>query len=395
MRNEKRQRRVLVWLYSQSQPHRNMLHGICEYIAQGAPWITQVMNLDRPLPKWIRHWKPDGMIASVTNPAMLRRVERMKIKTIAVHMWSEGKLPTVTVDEEAIGRCGAEHLMAQGLKHFAYFNMDRPNDTVRERGFVQTLEVHGLGCTRFRDSHSPMTWNSMDQEMAAEAVRGRHGTLSQWLMSLPKPVGILAFNDYVASVLIQVCQSIGLELSRQVAIVGVDNDPLICELNQMTISSVSTHMENVGRVAAQMLDRLMNGQAMPSPVIRTPVVGVIQRQSSRVLDTSDEVLAAATKYIRQNAHRPFGVKEMADALAVSSKTLQRRFRKIMGRRMLTEIYLAHVERAQQLMLTTDLPLTQIARRSGFGSPQQFFLMFKKLVGTSPKRYIQQKAGQIL
>jgi LacI family transcriptional regulator len=201
----------------------------------------------------LKTWRGDGVIACLTTRAEERMASRLPMPIVNLSAWQPPgtEISRVNADSLRIGCLAAEHLLALGLRHFAYYGIEGPwYSEVREQGFASRLQKAGLSCAVFRQPKRPG---------ASPSWRARHLKLAHWLSALPKPVGIFAVQDYRARVVMELCERLGLAIPDDVAVLGVDNDPTTCEYCRPTLSSVSRDPFACGVAAANVLDRLMRG----------------------------------------------------------------------------------------------------------------------------------------
>jgi LacI family transcriptional regulator len=218
------------------------------------------------------------------------------------------------------------------------------------------------------------SWKSVNQQVR------------QWLKSLEKPAAILADHDAAAHDLAEMCEILGLRVPEEIAILGVDDDELECQLAYPPISSIALPAERIGFEAAKLLDRLMSGKAAPAEPICLPPVRVVTRHSTSLFATEDPLVLAALHYIRDHLAEPIRVSAMASELVVRRRHLEQQFRAVLKYSVLTAIYRARVEKAKELLIHGDLQMPQIARQSGFSTAQRMATVFRRLTGMSPRDY---------
>ena len=207
-----------------------------------------------------------------------------------------------------------------------------------------------------------------------------------WLSELNPPFAVMACNDVRGQHVIDACSKLYYSVPEQVAVLGVDNDDLLCRVCSPPLSSVIPNASAVGFKAAEMLAHLMSGNtSAPASQLVQPV-GVTTRQSTDVVAIDDKEVAAALRYIREHACRGVSVDEVVRHSTVSRSTLERQVRKYLGRTPQEEIRYVQIKRAQELMLTTDLPAEQIAILCGFEYPEYFFTLFKKVSGVTTTEF---------
>ncbi len=207
------------------------------------------------------------------------------------------------------------------------------------------------------------------------------------IRSLRYPLGIFCYNDCVAADIVDACIEAEIQIPDQVAVLGVDNDPVICDCVQVPLSSVRHDLEGMAYEAAALLDRLINGEPPPNIPKRIPPRGVVTRKSTEVLAVEDPKVSAALKYIQGNFSR--GNLSVVDVVAhtrLPRRSLERAFREELQRTMLHEIVRVRINHAQKLLETTPLSVTDIAAQSGFASLNHFFRVFHGRTGLTPRAF---------
>jgi LacI family transcriptional regulator len=211
----------------------------------------------------------------------------------------------------------------------------------------------------------------------------------RWLRSLPKPVGVFVPNDLWGVQVGEACRQVELRVPEDVAILGVGNDDLYCELTRPPLSSIIVPAEQIGYEAAALLDRLLSGGKPPrEPILLSPI-GVATRRSTEVLAIDDPDVVAAVRYIREHAHLPLRVSDVLRQVPSGRRTLERRCRRALGWGLGEEIRRTHLEQARRLLATTDLPIKALATQAGFSDYCHMAVAFRKELGTSPSAYRQQ------
>jgi LacI family transcriptional regulator len=298
-------------------------------------------------------------------------------------------LPVVCLDDDATGAMAAEHLMERGLKHFGLYCPLSAQDypltgrprlvySRRARGFEQRLQAAGFGCFRSQMQPSDVSFLS----------HAHHTDLARWLVTLPKPIGILAVDDTYAHDLAEACREAQVSVPDSVAIMGINNDELLCESAWPPLSSVECSFDRMSYLAAQRLDRLMSGETLSEGERLTefPPIRVQQRMSTDMLAIDQPDVAEAMRYIRDHACDPCTVDEIARVVPVSRRTLERQFVEHLGRSLHDEIARVRVETARRLLTQSDLPVEDVAVRCGFSTLSSFGRFFRKTAGFAPAAY---------
>jgi len=284
-------------------------------------------------------------------------------------------LPWVETDDVAIARLAAVHLIERGFKHLAFCG-DQRFAWSRQRGEAFTHFVAKSG----RSVHVAPETEKPGEPSKDAAV------LLSWLRSLPQPVGIFACYDNRGLQVLDACRQLGLAVPEQVAVLGVDNDELLCELAYPPLSSVIPDARRAGYEAAAVLDGMMQGKAPRALEIRIPPRGIHARQSTDVLAIEDPHVVQALRYIREHACDPIDVSDVVRIVPVSRRVLEKHFLRALNRTPHAEILATRLARVRQLLSDTDLSLEEIARRSGFDHPEYLSVVFKRELGLGPRDF---------
>jgi len=220
----------------------------------------------------------------------------------------------------------------------------------------------------------------------AAAWRRLQRPLRRWLSRWTRPVGLFASSDLLARHLVDACQQAGFRIPDDAAIVGTGNVALLSDLLEPTLSSLDQGYDRVGRSAAELLAKLMSGRKAPAGPVLVPPSGVIARRSSEVFAVDEPAVAAALKAIWERSARPLKVSAILPLVPASRRTLERRFRELLGRSVHDEIRRAHLERAKRMLVDGLEPLKSVAARSGFRDPQQFSRVFRAAEGLTPQEF---------
>ena len=370
-----RQKKILLLLEPVLAHQRRVLIGISDYAAEHPGWRFCSWNeLGRvPTVEAVSGWDVDGAIVRVQNTRFPEQAAEAGVPCVIVGTGSGGVGSSrVEPDQAMIGRLAAEHLMECGLVSFAFYGVSGYRaSSGRLDGFRAALGEHGY-------VPKVLLGGGRTRRAGFEARR-------RWIRSLPTPVGLMAFNDLRAWDMISSCRDAGRRVPEDVAIVGVDNDDLVCRVVNPPISSVDTNAERIGYEAAGLLARMMRGRDKQTQVI-VEANGVIARKSSDVLALDDAAAAAAVRFVREHVQDRIDVSAVVDHVSLSRRALERRFKAATGRALGEEIRLSRLNRARGLLLDSALALERIAEASGFLDAKQMGAAFRKYLRTSPMKY---------
>lgn len=359
---------------------RNILSGIVRYrrSTQWAVFLEQ-RDLSTRLPAWIENWHGDGVISRVTSQKLADLVRRKNIPLVELTDRGKGfDFPMVRTHDQMVGFLAADHLFERGFRNLAFcgFQFEAWSKR-RESAFHQRATEKGGCCAVFR---SP--W----MKKSAKPWEVEQEQLAQWIDSLAKPLGVMACNDVRGQQVLEACSRAGVTVPEEVAVIGVDDDQMICELCEPPLSSVATNAAVVGFRAAELLDQMMLGNSPADSILKVPPVGITVRQSTDSVAIADKDVAAALTFIRENACLGISVNDVLMNVPVSRSTLERQLRRYFSRSPQQEIRNVQVKRAKELLTETDLSMEQIAGRCGFEHPEYMHVVFKREVGITPGRF---------
>jgi LacI family transcriptional regulator len=363
---------------------RGLLTGIARYVATHRPWefvrpatfYQRFSGLVSQSLSEIRRISPDGIIANGT-PA-LHGLVSLQVPVIvvpidrpvpgAVHFWD---------DNRAAGTLAADHLVGLGLRSFAFAGFSKSIWSVeRQQAFCERLAELGYSAESWM---VPLTLPHQQQGRQQKQ-------LVHWLTSLRKPVGIMACNDEFARSIAELCRPRGIRLPDEVALIGVDNDELVCEMTSPSISSVAFAVEQAGYDAAELLDRWMARKTIGVSGIPVPASRVVARSSTDVLAIKDEEVVKAIRFIRVNCHAAISVGDVVEATFLSQWTLNHRFQDCLGHPILKEIHRQRAAHIARLLTETALPIEAIAQELGYQSQSHLARFFRREIGMTPKAY---------
>jgi LacI family transcriptional regulator len=374
---------VAVIVDAAKHTHRRVVRGVSEFRRQVGNWRLYVGDHPQQELHDLKRWTGDGIIADFDDPKVARVISSLSIPIVGVGSGFGGydessSIPIFSSNHRAIGEIAAAHLLEQGLEHFAYYSMHLKGNngwsTLRAEAFQECITNAGHSCTIFEVSNSQSRrWLAMQHELAA------------WISSLEKPVGIMAGHDACARHVLEACQTLGVRVPDDVAVIGVNNEEY-CDYTIPPLSSVESNAIRLGYEAAALLHQMMAGGSPPQARQMVLPMGVVPRASTTVLAISDKATAAAISYIREHACDPIHVEDVLAKVDLSRSTLEPRFKRFLGHTIHAEIQRVQIERVRQLLNSTDLPILDIAARVGFRYPQYLTTVFRQFTGLSPTEY---------
>jgi LacI family transcriptional regulator len=347
---------------------RAMLKGIGRYALMHGRWSVYIEDrglLERPH-NWLSKWRGDGIIFRSTFPHRVEAILKTGVPAVDTNSRVLGHgLPLVYPDEKKIAEVSARHFLERGFQNFAFCAHETQNWVQwRRTAYLDYLKPHcpDVLCLVLKEQYS---WDEQQQRLA------------RWVASLPKPAAVLAANDVCGMRLLDACRSADIRVPEEIAVLGVGNDEIFCNLTLPALSSVNTNSEQTGYEAAGLLDKLMAGDPPPPNPLWVKPSGVVTRQSTDIIAIDDPELVQAISFIRKNACIGINVADVLNHVAVSRATLERRFASTLNCSPKEEILRIRLERVKCLLAETDLTLPRIAELSGFKTHSHMSVAFKR------------------
>lgn len=367
--------------------------GVVRYAKAKPDWrIFGYGWMFRPLSD-IAAWKGDGIIARVESAEGADLLAGLGLPVVDVAgAYERPTFASVTNDDDLTGYKAGLHLLDCGFSRFAFLGVKGTIWSERRfAGFKRAvLEARGPNARIPAFERSLEWWEGYD----AKSPEGSGGAeFSRFLKKLVRPTALFACNDSTGLRATELAGRLGMRVPESLAILGVDNEDILCELAAPSLSSVMLDCEAIGYRAAAALDRIMAGEAGPArkaAAEEVPPKEIAERESTRVFASDDELVSKAVTVIRVRAHEGLGVEDVLAQVSASRRSLETRFRAAMGRSPHQEIVRARIAHAKRLLRETDETVERIAFASGFGAVQRFHQVFREAEGLSPgawrKRY---------
>lgn len=330
---------------------------------------------------WLDSWRGHGVIARIENEQTAEHVRRLGLPAVdlsAARLLPE--LPCVETDDDVIAEWAVDHFTVRGLRHIAYCGDARFAWSVKRGArFSEHARERGFEPAEFRIEPSGT--------LADDRLE-----MADWLRGLPKPVGILACYDIAGQEIVEACKIAGLAVPDSVAVIGVDNDELICNLTSPPLSSIQSDAIGTGFLAASLLDEMMAGRRVDAGLLLIAPLRVVTRQSSDLLSVSDPLVAKALQLIRDHTDDGIAVTTVQRAVGLSRRSLDYRFVSALGRTVHEEITRVRMERLADLLIDTNWTLARMAERLNFSHSEYMGVAFKKYAGKSPGEYRRANRG---
>ncbi len=368
------------------QHHMGIVAGVQRYVADTQHWEC---NLAPQLSSSLRipgsRSCYDGIIARLTpTTKWIEHAKEARLPLVNVRLQPPVRNTTTVVpDRRESGCLAAEHLLARGFRNFGYFGLRRDENSRQQvEGFRDTLKAAGFKCDVHQSQLSFDKSGSAWEKFFEEADR--------WIETWPRPMGILASSDRLCRYLADFCRGKSLDIPNDVALIGTQNEPMMCLRPAPSLTSIDMGYDRVGYEAARLLDSMMDGHKPPSQFVTIPPKGLVARQSTDALAVEDPLVAESMRFISERGHTGIDVTAVAKAVHTTRRTLERRFRTVLDRTIAEELTRLKVERVKRQLSDTDTAIKSLASESGFIDGKQMAKTFKRVVGVSPTEYRRQR-----
>jgi LacI family transcriptional regulator len=376
MRHSKREVSRRIAVVQSSVNVRRLTPGFAPFAGMGYDfWVIDLYRQPDLLLASLREWKP-GAIVTEYLPGLTESLLELGCPVILVP--SDQPVDGVfhvDVDDPAIGRLAAEHLIARGYRNFAFVGRgDAHYAKQRLEGFRAVAGEVAVYWEEFRD------WRQYD-----EYWRDPDEDMVDWLARQPTPLGIFSAHDPTGRHVLEAAAQAGLEVPFAAGVISANDDETVCEMARPALSSIRLPWRRLAAEAVQMIERLAAGKEAGSPVLVQPLE-IVARGSSSYEAVDDPVVRRAMQVLVERISTLATVEEWAAKVGVSRRVLERRFVFSLGRPPRAMIRHERVEQAKRLLSTTDLPVATIAERCGFQSNERLTVNFREAVGVPPAAY---------
>lgn len=380
--------RVALLVETSRNTGRGILQGIARYSRVHGPWsfYTYERELHSGVPRWMTSWKGDGIIARIEDQQMADRLLRIGCPVIDV-LGQVSLKGVYSFDTSSPGTAGraAEFFLNAGFRHFAFCGYKGiPFSDRREVTFENQLRKAGHPVRIFQSKAPP--GRAEDIQDTEQMGLERAAAIVAWIRKQPRPLAVFACNDTCAQQVLNACREHGIRVPEEIAVLGVDNDEVLCNLCDPPLSSIELDADGLGFRAAALLHRLMRGAGPGRESFVVEPSRLVERGSTDVVAIEDPITVGAVRYIRDHVGEGIAVKDVLAHTERSRSDLEQRFRRWLGRSIREEILRRRMDRVCHLLRETGLPLDQIAARAGSAGPAHLCRLFQKRLGQTPTTY---------
>ena len=375
---------ILLTDFTEAFAH-NLLRGILEYSKGREPWVVcrmppsykQSYGIPGVL-EWAKKWQADAIIAQFNDNDEVELFRENGIVALAQDFQSRfSVIPNITSRYELTGQMAADFFLQKGFRNFAFYGYkDVVWSEERYMGFLNRIMEKGLGDNFFEYKNQPLEnlWYYESEPLA------------DWIKSLPHPVALMACDDTRGNKIMEMCQVLGINIPEEIAVLGVDNDEIICNLSEPPLSSVSLNIVKGGYEAARLIDRLIHNEATSCEDVIIQPITIVNRLSTDIYATDNPAILAALKYIHQNLANKINVDDIVKQVPLSRRLLEIRFRQVTGQSIYQYISDLRMERFSQLLLASTEPIADLAMQVGLADSKNLARQFKLWKGCTPVEY---------
>ena len=373
---------------------RGVLRGIARYAHAHGPWsfFVQERELHSGIPKWLQHWKGDGIIARIESRRMAAQLLKLNCPVVDVlGSFRFPKVPAFDTDAAIVAKLAADFFLKAGFKHFAFSGYEGiPFSDRRAAAFAEYLGRQGKSVLEM--PATPRISNASDIQATEQDGMMANQITARWLKDRPHPLAVFACNDVRAQQVLNACRHYNIRVPEEIAVMGVDNDDVLCNLCEPPLTSIEPNTDRLGYEAAALLARAMAGKEVSAQFTQIPPLRLVERASTDIITMDDLVMVEAVRFIRNEVGRGIAVKDVLAHVNRSRTDMEQRFRRWLGTSIHDHIEHQRLERVCQLLRETEYNLGEVARRSGFTTAAHLCCLFKKNFKQTPTNF--RKGGRI-
>jgi LacI family transcriptional regulator len=379
--------RVAVLIESSRAYGRGLLLGVAKYVHERSHWqvYSHERELQSTLPRWFDRWDGHGVIARIEGSAMGRAIRRLRVPVVDLRRIGTGAdLPALHTDEHSVVRLALEHFLERGFRHFAFWGFagadysERRQAILKEQLAERRTLLHVYSPTARARKGWTIEFEQLEPELEQNGVR--------WLQRLPQPVAVMACNDIAGQQVLEVCRLAGLQVPDQVAVIGVDNDEVLCQLADPPLTSVAPDTVRIGYEAAALLDEMMAGKRPEHMDHYIEPLGIVPRRSTDTLVIPHAGAAQALSFLRRHFRDSITLKDVDSELQVSLRSVQDAFKRHVGRSLHRELDRLRATFARDLLREFSVKLQTVAVQCGFANPRHFRRTFLRETGQTPQQF---------
>lgn len=369
------------------------LRGVLNYAKSTEQWVVCKMppSYKRQLGMegvvaWAKEWHADVVIGQFDPYDDVTLFRKNGIVALAQDYIAKfDTIPNITGDYALTGAMAAEYFLSKGFSNFGYFGYN---------GVCWSDERCESFRSRIEKSVGGGSFYMYDRQNIDNMWYYDQSILTEWLLSLPKPIAIMACDDNQGNILLQACELCGLHVPFDVALLGVDNDEILCNMSNPSMSTVNVDIEGGGADAAAMIDLMVKDPSYKGEDIVLKPLVVVERLSSSLFATNDKEILAALRFIHANIDAKIQVTDVLKNVPLSRRLLEQRFKKMTGTTIYNYISLRRIERFAQLLISSNDSVSDIAARMDEPDTKSISRRFKEIKGCTPSEFRKQQLRKL-
>jgi LacI family transcriptional regulator len=367
---------------------RGILRGIARYAHVNGPWsiYSPERELHSGIPDWLKGWKGDGIIARIEDRRTANALLRLGHPVVDV--LGNNRFDSIAgfdSDARVVAQMVADFFLQAGFHHLAFCGYRGiPFSDRRGSAFSDYLAKQGRKVRVF--SSKPVGYLPAHIQAVERSGMEAEKAIAEWLRRQPRPLALFACNDVRAQQVLNACREHGIKVPEEVAVMGVDNDDVLCNICEPPLTSIEPDTERLGCEAAALLDQMMRGKKPKAEMVQIPPLRVVERASTDVVAIGDPITVQAVRFIRDHVGDGISVKDVMTNAGRSRTDLEQRFRRWLKTSIRGEIIRRRMDRVCRLLQQTDLSLHEIAKRAGFSTPPHLCRLFHHRLGQTPGEY---------
>ena len=378
-------RKVIILVNTARATGRKFLRGIERYISSTGQWEVCIQppeylpNSDSDLDQWFQFNQANGIIArdSIHTNKILE-LDIPKVISDTKNETTPGR-STISTDSEKTGIMAADYFISLGFKNFAFCGYDQLDwSEKRFESYRNNLLENG-----YSNIFNYNDWDEKDTYKESERFK-----IAEWIKTLPKPICIFACNDDRGFSVMEACKIADYKIPEEIAVLGVDNDELICDISTPPLSSIELNFEYAGYCSAALLDEMINNNGPANNIVVDPV-SIATRQSTDILAVEDKEVAKAMSFIRENYQKAIQIRDVVEVTNLSRRELELRFRKYIKRSIKDIFTRLRIESIKRRLRESTEPVYMIANSLEYTDTEHFSRYFKQATGLTPSQYRRQ------
>lgn len=363
----------------------NLLKGILAYSKKHKPWVVCKMPISYKMKfgiegvvEWARRWEANAIIGQFEENDNVQLFHDNGIIAIAQDFRSRfPQIPHITSNYELTGKMGAEYFLQKGYKNYAFYG---------NRGVVWSVDRYKGFADRIKKSGYEVKYHESQHSRLEDLWFYETESLCQWLLSLPRPIALMACDNNQGSRITEICKFYGIRIPEDISVLGVGNDEIVCNLSHPSLSSIKLQLEKAGYDVAQLIENLVKGRKVGGKDIVINPAYIVSRQSTDIYATADPYILSILKYIHLNIHKKMNVDDIVSTVPLSRRLVEIRFREATQQSIYKYIFNLRLGRFAERLLTTSDPVTEIATSVGLTDYRNLSRQFKAIKGCTPVEY---------